>query len=358
MALKSGRVGVNPKEVTSTGKIKKRFPIPAYSATDKGKILTAKADGTTEWAYRHEDIEKYLPVGTVALPSTIPTGSAEIKKIVGNTVKWNQLANNSTVPTARDGLTFTANSDGTFTVNGTATALVSAVGWFGMDNSSGRSGHKILQSMKLVSGTVSGTASFRYAQAYCSSVELGNDAIVTLTGGDATSSGNSSFSCTNNTVFANAKIRIQVIDLTAIFGLGNEPSTVEEFKALFPADYYPYDAGSLQSFEGDTLNDSPLPTMDYFPTGMKKVGTVSDELVKDKATQKIGERDYAEGDENDPDVLTDLTTTYYVLDTPVETPISPALDLTYPVTAGGNETLESDSPVGTDMVIDYPIMTL
>jgi len=36
-----------------------------------------------------------------------------------------------------------------------------------------------------------------------------------------------------------------VFDLTQMFGAGNEPSTVAEFEALYPASYYPYDAGSL-----------------------------------------------------------------------------------------------------------------
>ena len=33
---------------------------------------------------------------------------------------------------------------------------------------------------------------------------------------------------------------VQLFDLTAMFGAGNEPSTVEEFEAMFPDDYYPY----------------------------------------------------------------------------------------------------------------------
>jgi hypothetical protein len=37
----------------------------------------------------------------------------------------------------------------------------------------------------------------------------------------------------------------QLFDLTRMFGAGNEPATVEEFEALYPASYYAYDAGSL-----------------------------------------------------------------------------------------------------------------
>lgn len=40
---------------------------------------------------------------------------------------------------------------------------------------------------------------------------------------------------------------IQLIDLTAMFGTGNEPTTVEEFRALYPNSYYPYNAGELRN---------------------------------------------------------------------------------------------------------------
>lgn len=43
------------------------------------------------------------------------------------------------------------------------------------------------------------------------------------------------------------KFTLQLFDLTAMFGTGNEPSTVEEFEKMFPADYYPYCAGKVVS---------------------------------------------------------------------------------------------------------------
>lgn len=43
------------------------------------------------------------------------------------------------------------------------------------------------------------------------------------------------------------KFTLQLFDLTAMFGAGNEPSTVEEFEKMFPADYYPYNAGEIVS---------------------------------------------------------------------------------------------------------------
>ena len=45
---------------------------------------------------------------------------------------------------------------------------------------------------------------------------------------------------------------INLIDLTKMFGSGNEPSTPEEFEAMFPNDYYPYNEGELISM---SVND-------------------------------------------------------------------------------------------------------
>lgn len=40
---------------------------------------------------------------------------------------------------------------------------------------------------------------------------------------------------------------LMIIDLTAMFGTGNEPTTVEEFRALYPNSYYPYNTGELRN---------------------------------------------------------------------------------------------------------------
>ena len=50
-----------------------------------------------------------------------------------------------------------------------------------------------------------------------------------------------------NATTATCDTWINIFDLTKMFGAGNEPSTVEEFEAMFPADYYPYNEGELIS---------------------------------------------------------------------------------------------------------------
>lgn len=62
---------------------------------------------------------------------------------------------------------------------------------------------------------------------------------------------NISFSQSNSSVFESGDKfmfkNIMAIDLTQMFGAGNEPSTPEEFEAMFPEDYYEYNEGTLMS---------------------------------------------------------------------------------------------------------------
>ena len=54
-------------------------------------------------------------------------------------------------------------------------------------------------------------------------------------------------------------------DLTLMFGAGNEPATVEEFEAMFPENYYAYDAGSLLSVDVrgvESVGRNLLPTVE------------------------------------------------------------------------------------------------
>ena len=74
---------------------------------------------------------------------------------------------------------------------------------------------------------------------------------------------------------------------------------------------------SYTPFEEQTIS---LPISTYFPTGMKSAGTVYDELLPTKAITRVGSRTYQSGDESDTSVITDGTTTYYELATPIELP--------------------------------------
>ena len=111
--------------------------------------------------------------------------------------------------------------------------------------------------------------------------------------------------------FDNVYIKnVFVIDLTQMFGEGKEPSTVEEFEALFPNDYYDYDEGSMLNFTGVGLRSvygSKSSTAKFdvsaildngvqvFPDGLRRAGDVYDEIKTEngvtKAIKRIGSVD-------------------------------------------------------------------
>lgn len=69
----------------------------------------------------------------------------------------------------------------------------------------------------------------------------------------------------------------QIFDLTLIFGSGNEPTTVEEFEKIFPADYYPYNAGEIISAGTEEVVEQGANL--YYGTDMLKVGSDDYEYI-------------------------------------------------------------------------------
>lgn len=65
------------------------------------------------------------------------------------------------------------------------------------------------------------------------------------------------FTSTNPTVAGGITYdKAQLFDLTQMFGAGNEPTTVSEFRAMFPDDYYPYNAGELKTITPTSIEAS------------------------------------------------------------------------------------------------------
>lgn len=112
---------------------------------------------------------------------------------------------------------------------------------------------------------------------------------------------------------------IMFIDLTELFGAGNEPQTVEDFQSYFPNSYYKSNPSAYKAVN--------IPSSKYFPDGMRSAGSAYDEInfLSQKAIKRIDVRVYQAGDENDVNVTTDLKNTNYALATPVETAVVPSL---------------------------------
>lgn len=72
---------------------------------------------------------------------------------------------------------------------------------------------------------------------------------------------------------------IKIIDLAAMFGVGNEP-TAEQFERMFPAESYPYNAGEIISARTETITAGAESITTGFPE-LHSAGTAHDEIDMD-----------------------------------------------------------------------------
>lgn len=77
----------------------------------------------------------------------------------------------------------------------------------------------------------------------------------------------------------------QIYDLTQMFGAGNEPSTPEEFEAMFPKDYYQYNEGELMSIPVNEVVEHGRNLFDCYGFSC---GGIYDENIKRDITNNYG----------------------------------------------------------------------
>lgn len=162
--------------------------------------------------------------------------------VKGKTIVWNQLMDKSKYQETitKQGVTFTNNGDGSITVNGTADSVI----YYRLDNAISVSvGHKLM-----IVGGISGGSWTSYLLYDDSDSAHGFDdsgvgKIYTITEPLA----KLYISINKNYTANNLVFKPQLFDLTKMFGAGNEPTTPAEFSAMFPDDYYPYNAGELKT---------------------------------------------------------------------------------------------------------------
>ena len=220
-------------------------------------------------------------------------GLAKLESIKGYTLVWNQLINTSFNTATYNGVTFTNNEDGTVTVSGTSTGFSAANILADNESFPIKNGHKYL-----FTGGVDGGASNTYRMDI--RADNGATPVYQLTSKSALYQATSSYPATvyiriepgytaNNLLF-----KPQIFDLTA---MGLDITEINQFTALFPLDFYNHNEGALLSFNGTGLKSASedaskedtlqLPVATYFPTGMKSVGTVYDELTPSKVITRM-----------------------------------------------------------------------
>lgn len=185
---------------------------------------------------------------------------------------WNQIFNiKENYQKTRNGITITSNTDGTVTVSGTESSGASIFGFIRSSNDKIflNVGHKYLFSCRYEGGS-NNTYDFR-VQGYM--LNFGKDVIFT-----ATDSNTGLQVCIRANQTINVTVRPMIIDLTAMFGEGKEP-TVEQFRKMFPCDYYPYNAGEWRYANGgqyinfNQLNKMVLATSPVNGVNQERINT-------------------------------------------------------------------------------------
>ena len=321
------------------------------------------------------------------LSRVCPTGAdgvAEIQELRGNTVVWNQLALPLNATNYKNGGVQGATTFGdgyariAFTVDNVQQIYTARVE--SKTNSAvGIMGHKVLVSatvtpskdmlstLYLYGATADGTTSGKSVFSTVQSVDAGKPTRVwyifdmaalkpdVVKAAVAVAvSGNSARPVLTGD-YADVSDDIQIVDLTAFYGAGNEPTTLAEFEALWGSDYKPYSAPRLLDANIAGINGLAFPMQT-----LRGIGTAQDVMTRAGIERHIGIRDYASGDESDSSVRTDGTHTAYVLATPTTEPFTEPIDLTYRVQAGGTEAWavpEGDAPTSAPPTasIAYPM---
>ena len=162
----------------------------------------------------------------------IQSGTASINRVLGKTLVWNQLITLNPLYTSNEtnGLKIIV-QDGKVVLNGTATAKVNVQAYKGNIYKN----HKYAVIFEKLEGAYI-FMDYQGALYENKIIYRPNDVgqIFLL-----------KFVVDEGTTLNNYTPKINLFDLTQMFGEGNEPTTIEEFEAMFPNDYYEYNEGTL-----------------------------------------------------------------------------------------------------------------
>lgn len=227
-----GKIAENTAEIANVKLTDKELKRRVDALFDMGQGVTHKFETDSETEYQ----------------KTVPTGAKlmSVKSVGGKSVVWNQIF--EAYSGTNNGVTVTTEADGTITLNGTAES--SYIYFKSLSSAQNKIGKYILK-LLILNNPDSVTMRYAYFNRTISTPTATKGTAAALVNQTAKDielqkvAGLSGF--TTGTVFNDVKIKIQIFDLTQMFGSGNEPSTVEEFESMFPNGYYPYNEGELMS---------------------------------------------------------------------------------------------------------------
>lgn len=252
-----GKIAENTAEIGRVKLTDKELQRRVNALYDIGQGVTHKFETDTDTAYA----------------KTVPTGAKlmSVKSVGGRSIVWNQLVQPTSNEITGAGVKFTFSNDGIITLNGTATTTGNAASVQPVKN---QKGHKYLMVANPLSGVYGKDQLLFSSQSYGQD-STGHGAIIT------NESSNAKWYYTlyvyEGVTYDNVKLQPQIFDLTQMFGAGNEPSAVEEFEKMFPADYYPYNTGEIVSAGTEEIVEQGANL--YYGTDMLKCGSDDYEYI-------------------------------------------------------------------------------
>lgn len=174
----------------------------------------------------------YITGGGYCLPNVSYVEESDDAKFTGS--KWNQLI---WIPTAATfsgrGIKVTNNKNGSYTLSGTSdsSGYIAGYRWSGFNVISGHS------YFVACNRTSSYNAGLTFSVTNYGSI---GTAYMSIRMNNKTGDPYFAFNITSGLALNNYVVWPQCIDLTEIYGKGNEPTTVDQFLADHPQQYYPY----------------------------------------------------------------------------------------------------------------------
>lgn len=223
-----GKIAENTAEIGRVKLTDKELQRRVNALYDMGNGITHKFETDTDTAYQ----------------KTVPTGAKlmSVKSVGGRSIVWNQMVDFSkSKETTADGVTVTFSGDGIVTLNGTSIKDGNLIAVAIIKN---MKDHKYLMIANPLSD-VYGAGKLLFTSQVYGADTTGHGAIIV--NGSSNATWYYTLYVYNGVTYDNVKLQPQIFDLTAMFGSGNEPSSVEAFEAMFPADYYPHNVGEIIS---------------------------------------------------------------------------------------------------------------
>ena len=189
-----------------------------------------------------------LPEEGETASRTAPSGAkyVSVDKVGGKSVVWNQLCNSDKFATVDCTQT---ESGGVVTISDCTGSNRYQAGFVAVAK-----GHKYYQTVKIKSDGENPVGFQNYLCLNVVTKTTSAEFIRLSEVAEATESGNSMIQLwsVNATNYQIVKNSFMLVDLTRLFGIGNEP-TVEQFERMFPADSYPYNPGEIISSRTETI---------------------------------------------------------------------------------------------------------